>query len=70
MDLNRIFNILLDISGIGLGIFLVWLGAWALGRGFDGSGIWYVVIFLGIAAFLIHLFRYFGLAPIRRFFGL
>lgn len=69
MTLNRLANILLDISGIGLGIFLVLLGRWALVQKFDGPVIWYVVIFLGICSFLIHLFRYIGAKPIRKFFG-
>ncbi|KKW46373.1 MAG: hypothetical protein A3A43_00100 [Candidatus Liptonbacteria bacterium RIFCSPLOWO2_01_FULL_56_20] len=66
----KFFNALLDISGIGLGVFLVWLGVWAMGSGFDGPLIWYAVIGLGVCAFLIHLFRYFGLEQIRRWFGL
>lgn len=66
---NKLLNVLLDISGIGLGIFLVVLGFWALKRDFNGDPIWYIVIFLGVCAFLIHLFRYFGLKPIRKFFG-
>jgi ADP-ribose pyrophosphatase YjhB (NUDIX family) len=67
---NKLLNFLLDISGIGLGIFLVILGFWALRRGFNGDLIWDAVIFLGICAFLIHLFRYLGLKPIRRFLGI
>jgi len=70
MNLKKLLNVLLDISGMGLGIFLIILGWWSLKRGFDGPAIWYFIIFLGIAAFLIHFFRYFGLKPIRRFFGL
>ena len=69
MDLNKLANILLDISGIGLGIFLMWLGWWGLQKEFDGPLIWYVVIFLGVCAFLIHLVRYFGWKPIRKWFG-
>lgn len=70
MHVRKTANVLLDISGICLGIFLVWLGFWALGQEFDGPFIWYLVIALGISAFLIHLVRYFGLKPIRRWFGL
>ncbi len=67
---NKLLNVLLDISGIGLGVFLVILGFWALRQGFSGDLIWYIVIFLGVCAFLIHLFRYIGLKPIRKFFGI
>lgn len=66
---NAISNILLDMSGIGLGIFLVGLGWWALSENFSPQWIWWLTILFGISAFLIHLFRYFGLKPIRKFFG-
>ena len=68
--LVKILNTLLDVSGVGLGIFLGFLGRWAIKSGFGDPPIWYFLIFLGVSAFLIHFFRYFGLKPIRKFFGL
>jgi fatty acid desaturase len=65
--MNKLLNVLLDISGIGLGIFLVVLGFWALRQELNGGPAWYLVVFLGVCVFLIHLFRY--LKPIRGFFG-
>lgn len=68
-DWSKIFNTLLDISGIGLGIFLVGLGWWALRQNFSPPWIWWLTMLFGVCAFFIHLLRYFGLAPIRKFFG-
>jgi len=68
-QVKKLLNVLLDISGILLGIFLIGVGTWALLRGYDPPIIWWFVIVCGISAFLIHLFRYFGW-NVRRFFGL
>jgi len=65
---SKILNILLDISGIELGIFLVILGWWAIRQNFPPPWIWWLTILFGICAFFIHFFRYFGLKPIRKFF--
>ena len=69
-----LFNVLLDISGILLGMYLVSVGTLALVRGYSLPIIWWIliwwsIILCGICAFLIHLFRYFGW-NVRRFFGL
>ena len=69
-QLNRYANIILDVSGIGLGIFLMGLGIWALYQEFNGPWVWISTIIFGIIAFHIHLFRYLRLKPIRRWFGL
>lgn len=63
-------NFILDVSGIGLGVFLIGLGAWALWQAYAPWWIWVIIIVFGIIAFHIHLFRYLGLKPIRKWFGL
>ena len=57
---KRFFYVFLDVSGILLGIFLIWLGVKIMkGASFSGElGI--VVLILGICAFLIHLGHYYN----------
>lgn len=69
MRLKKIFYTLLDITGILLGIYLSILGFWiASGRNINKiTG--FVTLFLGVAAFFIHLGHYFNLGYIRWLFG-
>jgi len=64
------FFIFLDISGILLGIFLIVLGSallldWQLAK--EGFG--WLVLVIGIGAFLLHLGHYFDLRYMRWLFG-
>lgn len=63
------FFMFLDISGILLGIFLAVLGlamilGWQL-----GEWLGYLILTIGIGAFLLHLGHYFDLKYMRWLFG-
>ena len=64
------FFIFLDISGILLGIFLIVLGLamlldWQLAK----EGLGWLILVIGIGAFLLHLGHYFDLKYMRWLFG-
>ncbi|OGI79130.1 hypothetical protein A3F19_00315 [Candidatus Nomurabacteria bacterium RIFCSPHIGHO2_12_FULL_37_29] len=59
----------LDVSGILLGLFLSFLGLFSvMGRDIPGWLGW-VVMAIGICAFLLHLGHYFNLKYMRWLFG-
>lgn len=63
------FYIFLDISGILLGVFLVVLG---LAMIFDwrlAEGLGWLILIIGVGAFLLHLGHYFNLKYMRWLFG-
>jgi|GEM_PF-2913354 len=67
--IKNFFYTFLDISGILLGVFLIGLGAWVItGRIISGE-MGYVITFLGVAAFFIHVGHYFHLTITRWIFG-
>lgn len=66
---KRFFYIFLDISGILLGIFLTGLGWWILAGRPVSELLGGIVLFLGIAAFIIHFGHYFNLKIVRWMFG-
>ena len=67
--LRNSFFTFLDISGILLGIFLVGLGlAMVMGWSAPGWLSWLVLV-IGVGAFLLHLGHYFDLKYMRWLFG-
>ena len=63
------FFVFLGVSGILLGIFLIMLGS-AMILGLEVAGwIGWVVLILGICAFLLHVGHYFSLRYMRWTFG-
>ncbi len=66
---KKIFYAFLDVSGILLGIFLFWLGIWMVAGKPVPKIVSFIVIFLGISAFLIHMGHYFSWKLTRWIFG-
>lgn len=66
---KRFFYVFLDVSGILLGIFLVSLGWWVASGETLSRGIGFVILFLGICAFLIHTGHYYSWRLTRWIFG-
>lgn len=67
--IKRWFYIFLDISGILLGCFLIGLGWWFVSGRDISRGVGYLVLTIGIAAFMIHFGHYFQLNITRWIFG-
>ncbi len=66
---RKIFYTFLDISGIMLGVFLTWLGYWALSGHVVTGWLGAVILVIGIGAFIIHIGHYFSLKITRWLFG-
>ncbi len=67
--IKKLFYIFLDISGILLGIFLVWLGIKIIMGISLPKEVGIVVLILGICAFLIHVGHYYNLKLRQWIFG-
>ena len=63
------FFVFLDISGILLGLFLSFLGLFSVMGGDIPGWLSWVVMAIGICAFLLHLGHYFNLKYMRWLFG-
>ena len=57
---KKFFYVFLDISGVLLGIFLIWLGVQMMNGISPSKVLGIVVMILGICAFLIHLGHYYN----------
>ncbi len=66
---KKFFFTFLDISGILLGVFLIGLGVWIIIGRVISVEVGYVITFLGVAAFFIHVGHYFHLTIARWIFG-
>lgn len=66
---KRFFFLFLDISGILLGVFLIVLGSWILAGRPVSTLMGFVILLLGIGAFIIHLGHYFHLKIVKWIFG-
>ena len=65
----RFFYVFLDVSGILLGVFLIWLGVQMI-RGISfPKELGIIVLVLGICAFLIHVGHYYNLKLRQWIFG-
>lgn len=60
VTVKKFFYVFLDISGILLGIFLIWLGVQIVNGISPSKVLGIVVIILGICAFFIHLGHYYN----------
>ena len=66
---KRFFYVFLDVSGVLLGIFLIWLGMQMI-RGTNlPKELGIIVLVLGICAFLIHVGHYYNLKLRQWIFG-
>ncbi|MDP3763307.1 MAG: hypothetical protein Q8Q92_01465 [bacterium] len=63
------FFVFLDISGILLGVFLIGLGLFLLFGWQIANWMNWLLLIIGICAFLLHLGHYFNLKYMRWFFG-
>ena len=61
MKFVKILSVLWDIGGTVFGIFFVWLGIWALQKGFELPLVWWITILFGAGILVIHVPRYFWL---------
>lgn len=66
---QKIFYVFLDMSGILLGVFLTILGWWIVSGRSVPFAVGAVILFLGVAAFLIHVGHYFSWKLTRWLFG-
>ena len=63
------FFVFLDISGILLGIFLTTLGSAVIFGWLLAGWLGWLILIIGICAFLLHLGHYFDLKYMRWLFG-
>ena len=63
------FFVFLDISGILLGVFLVTLGLVILFGWQLGEWLGWLILIIGVGAFLLHIGHYFDLKYMRWLFG-
>lgn len=66
---RRFFYVFLDISGVLLGIFLIWLGIQMMRGIIFPKELGIIVLVLGICAFLIHIGHYYNLKLRQWIFG-
>jgi len=66
---KKFFYVFLDVSGVFLGIFLIWLGIQIVSGISPSKGLGIFVLVLGICAFLIHIGHYYNWKLTRWIFG-
>ena len=66
---KHVFFKFLDVSGILLGVFLVVLGWWLIRGNNLPIGVGWILLIVGVGAFLTHLGHYFDLKYMRWIFG-
>lgn len=69
LGIKKVFYLFLDISGILLGVFLIFLGWWTATGKTVSQWIGFIIFFIGISAFLIHLGHYYSWKLTRWIFG-
>ena len=69
MNIKQLLNNLLDYAGMAMGLFFIIIAGWGLGNT-PYYVLWWIIGIIGVGAFIIHYFRYFGFGPVRKLFGL